>query len=79
MYGREFAATARMHFPELPVILTTGHAGDLSGGPKPPDIIFVKRPPVAVNSKPLLLLLPPEAELHSTHWLLHRLPTVGRC
>ncbi|WP_052389857.1 hybrid sensor histidine kinase/response regulator [Belnapia moabensis] len=44
MDGLEFASTARVRFPELPVILTTGHAGDLSGRPLPPAMTFVRKP-----------------------------------
>ena len=44
MDGLEFASAARGCFPRLPVILTTGHAGALSGKALPPGVNFMKKP-----------------------------------
>jgi PAS domain S-box-containing protein len=44
MDGLEFAAAIRMQFPHLPVILTTGHVGVLSGRTLPDGVSFVRKP-----------------------------------
>jgi CheY-like chemotaxis protein len=44
MDGLEFAAVTRRRFPKLPVILTTGHAGVLSGRALPPGVNLVSKP-----------------------------------
>jgi CheY-like chemotaxis protein len=44
MDGLEFAAVIRMRFPHLPVILTTGHVGVLSGRTLPDGVSFVRKP-----------------------------------
>jgi CheY-like chemotaxis protein len=44
MDGLEFAAAIRMRFPDLPVILTTGHVGVLSGRTLPDGVSFVRKP-----------------------------------
>jgi CheY-like chemotaxis protein len=44
MDGLEFAAAIRMRFPDLPVILTTGHVGVLSGRRLPNGVRFVRKP-----------------------------------
>ncbi|MBL6080627.1 PAS domain S-box protein [Belnapia sp. T18] len=44
MDGLDFAAVARMRFQKLPVILTTGHAGDLSNRLLPTEMIIVRKP-----------------------------------
>jgi CheY-like chemotaxis protein len=44
MDGLEFAAAIRMRFPDLPVILTTGHVGVLSGRRLPDGVRFVGKP-----------------------------------
>jgi PAS domain S-box-containing protein len=44
MDGLEFAATIRRRFPDLPVILTTGHVGVLSGRTLPGGVGFVRKP-----------------------------------
>jgi CheY-like chemotaxis protein len=44
MDGLEFAAVIRLRFPHLPVILTTGHVGVLSGRVLPDGVRFVRKP-----------------------------------
>jgi CheY-like chemotaxis protein len=42
--GLEFVAVIRMRFPNLPVILTTGHVGVLNGRSLPDGVSFVRKP-----------------------------------
>jgi CheY-like chemotaxis protein len=44
MDGLEFASVTRHRFPQLPVILTTGHTGVLSSRPLPPGVNLVSKP-----------------------------------
>jgi CheY-like chemotaxis protein len=44
MDGLVFAAAIRLRFPHLPVILTTGHVGVLSGRTLPDGVSFVRKP-----------------------------------
>jgi CheY-like chemotaxis protein len=44
MDGLEFAAAIHIRFPGLPVILTTGHLGVLSGRTLPDGVSFVRKP-----------------------------------
>jgi signal transduction histidine kinase/ActR/RegA family two-component response regulator len=44
MDGVEFAAAISRRFPDLPVILTTGHVGVLSGRRLPNGVRFVRKP-----------------------------------
>jgi PAS domain S-box-containing protein len=44
MDGLEFAAALRLRFPDLPVILTTGHVGILSSRTLPDGVSFVRKP-----------------------------------